>query len=515
MESFATPQENNEQSDAKNDVSRLQQQYRALVWQSRNLSEKDKKSALQFLEGDTKRFDPDTLKTLISHFNEAEKSVERLEQEYGSQIKDEITAGRFASGSEAKYLKWFRDLSYSEKAQYVKGKNSDLHNPKRKEVLDVFLGKRTLDNERIPEAVRAEHKDEFYRSDLQAREALVKGLIAEHKNLKADFLKLPPELQEKYRAQFKSCGLRDRAALLSALKTAKPGEQKETNEKNERQKLLDDFETQMADAVRDNLFSALSIPPNMAWAKTLSLEKLRSVVRGKKSDLFLRMNERIAVRDGFNGLKKELPENERGAWDLRFRNYDLDRRKPLLEELRRKLGKAAGTQEAQGNKYSETALRHTLQTTLQDSSLTQSRLLLTMLKRSRVLRRRAEISTDAKKTDVIAEKTAEKGGKVDKAQVIYLTELRQHGEARFGLKEYLKPKQQSDSRATNMTLLNERKEAVTAEQFQELVENHQKAELFAAWIALAQERLPGADTSKLRSVAEKIDPTVDLLKVAA
>lgn len=515
MESFATPQEQNDkQPGLQNNVSRLQQQYRSLVWQSRSLSEKDKKSALQFLEGDTKNSDPDTLKTLITHFSEAEKSVERLEHEYGGQIKDEITAGRFSSGSEAKYLKWFRSLSYLEKAQYVKEKSTDLHNPKRQEVLNVFLGKRPFDNERIPEAVRAEHKDEFYRGDLQAREALVKRLVAEHKKLKADFLKLPPEMQEKYRTQFKECGLRDREMLLRAIKTAKPGEKNEAGEQTERQKLLGSFEEQMTDAVRNNLFSPLSIPPNITWAKTLSLEKLRGVVQGKKSDLFLRMNERVAVRDNFYSLIKELPEDQRSSWDLRFRNYDLDRRKPLLEELRSKLGKA-GTQETQGNQYSETALRHTLQTALQDSSLTQSRLLFTMLKKSRVLRRRAEISTDAKKTDAIAEKTAEKGGKVDEARVIYLADLRQYGEARFHLKNYLKPKQQSDAKATNMTLLNQRKEAVTAEQFQELVENHQKAELTAAWVALAQERLPGADASKLRQTAEKIDPTVDLLQVAA
>lgn len=511
MESFATPQEQNDKQPATNDVTRLQQQYRTLVWQSRSLSEKDKKSALQFLEGDAKSSDPDTLKTLIGHFNEAEKSVERLEQDYSRQIKEEVEAGRFSKESEAKYRIWFKGLSYLEKAQYVKEKNSDLHNPKRREILDTFLGKRALDNERIPEAVRTEHRDEFLRSDLQAREALVKKLIAQHKQLKAAFLKLPPEICEKYRVQFKESGLKDRERLLKSIGAVeKTGEKGKSAEHGEAEKLIDAFEEKMEGKVRDNLFSPLSIPAYRAWFKNLSLDEKRQRLENSALD----NPERAKVRDGFIKLLSELPEHERAPWDLRFRNYDLDRRKPLVEELRRKLGKT-GTQEMHGNQYSEMALRHTLQTTLQDSSLAQSRLLFTMLRKSRVLRRRAEISTDAKETGAIAEKTADKGGKVDRAQVIYLEQLQHHGEARHHLKEYLKPKQESDAKATNMTLLNERKEAVTAEQFQQLVEHHQKAELTAAWVALACERLPGADASKLRSIAEKIDPTVDLLKVAA
>ncbi|GEM_PF-5451262 len=511
MESFATPQEQNDKQPAENDVTRLQQQYRTLVWQSRSLSEKDKKSALQFLEGDSKSSDPNTLKTLIAHFNEAEKSVERLEQDYTRQIREETGAGRFSKESEERYLKWFKGLSYEEKARYVKEKNSDLHNPKRREILDTFLGKRALDNERIPEAVRREHRDEFLKGDLQAREALVKKLITQHKQLKAIFLKLPPEMQEKYRTQFKESGVKDRELLLRSIgAVAKTDGEGKPAEHFETEKLIDAFEEKMEGKVRDNLLSPLSMPAYRAWFKNLPLPQKRQ--RLGKSDLD--NPEREKVKDAFYELLHGVPQHERTPWDLRFRNYDLDRRKPLTEELRKKLGKTA-VHETPGNQYSETALRHTLQTTLQDSSLTQSRLLFTMLKKSRVLRRRAEISTDAKKTEAIAEKTAEKGGKVDRAQVIYLEQLQHHGEARHHLKEYLKPKQQSDSKATNMSLLNERKEAVTAEQFEQLVENHQKAELTAAWVTLASERLPGADASKLRSMAEKIDPTVDLLKVAA
>ena len=120
------------------DVGTLQAQYRVLVWQSKKLSAKDKKSAFDFLERGEGHDDAATLKKLIAHFGEAEQKAEELEKLYEEEIRTEISAGRFAAASKEKYMKWFKDLSYAEKVTYAREKKSDLHKPERQKLLDIF-----------------------------------------------------------------------------------------------------------------------------------------------------------------------------------------------------------------------------------------------------------------------------------------------------------------------------------------------------------------------------------------
>lgn len=321
------PENPEQQSGGNKDFENLQTQYRELVGKSAVLSEKDKASMLDFLSSDEGR-NPNVLKQRIEHFPQAEKSVEKLNQEYNEQLKKEKEAGRIAEKSIEAYEKWFKELPIKEKTEFVKSKSTDLHDPKRQKLLDVFNGKTEFNGIFIPAAVRDEFRDKFFNGDLEEREALLKQISARHKTLKERFLSLPKEVQQRYRDKFKELGLADREKLLKtiAAKAREASPEKQEAEKVESQRLERDFDAKMKQMVSENKFSPLSVPAYQKWFKGLTLDEKRRAL--KHSDLD--NPQRVRVRDEFY----KLPPETQKKYDLRFRNADLNKRKSILDSIK-------------------------------------------------------------------------------------------------------------------------------------------------------------------------------------
>lgn len=311
------------------DFEHLQTQYRELVGRSFILSEKDKAAMLDFLQTEEGK-NPDALKTRIEHFPQAEKSVEKLNQEYNEQLKKEKETGRIAEKSIEAYEKWFKGLSIKEKTEFVKSKSTDLHNPKRQKLLDAFNGKAQLDGVFIPAAVRNEFRDKFFSGDLEEREALLKQIAAKHKSLKERFLKLPKEVQQRFRNQFKELGLADREKLLKTIAEKKgngePSPEKREAEKVESQRLERDFGAKMKKMVAENLISPLSVSAYQKWFSGLRLDEKRQALQHCDLD----NPERKRVRDEFY----KFPPETQKKYDLRFRNADLNKRKLILDSIK-------------------------------------------------------------------------------------------------------------------------------------------------------------------------------------
>lgn len=471
---------------------KLQGQYRNLVEKSSILSEKDKKSMLDFLFTEEDK-NPDTLQKMVEHFPQAEKSVEKQVADYGKQIREAIEQGLFAKKSAKSYEEWFKELSYEERAAYLKGeKKTDLHDPKRKEVLRKY--------KHLPHAVRDELKEKFFNADFQEREKIVDEATKKHEELKAAFLKLPKEVQEKYHRQFKEMGLKERETFLKSLKETKSaGDEKSP----ENARLCNMFDIKMHKKIEENLFSPLSEPAWEKWFVALSIADKRRMLQ--RSDLD--NPQRVQIRDAFYAVPPEM----RKPHELKFRNADLDSRKAILAQLQQPSAEQ-GSQE-----YPENIVRHTLEQEMRSQSMHHKCLLYTFAKQTGDLRKKAELRYKAKQTGDIAQRAQERGNEVDETGVFYLNDLQHHAEQRHGLKRWLirKKAQGLNAVATNMTLLNRRKEKVGADQFKELVVAHLRNEAITSMITAASGKLPRADKTQLRRVAEKLDLTVDLYRTVA
>jgi hypothetical protein len=265
------------------------------------------------------------------------------------------------------------------------------------------------------------------------------------------------------------------------------------------------------DGVKQNLFSPLSISPNLIWFNSLPTEKQRTVVHKKQSDLYLRMKERKAVRDAFHGL----PQETRQPHELMFRNFDLDRRKELLRSLQKPGGKTEG----RGVSYPDDVLRRTLAVALQTLELQEQLLIHTLLMTEYTLGRRAAIRTDAVYQEDIAEKTEERGRSTDDYQELYLTDLQMHRDNRQGLRRRLLDQNKllanQNALETNTKFLNRERREVSAQEFKNTVVAGQRAELIARLVELASQKLPNADRRAMQKLAEKMDLLVDLHKLAA
>lgn len=496
-------------------VEDLRQEYRQLVWESRTLSKQDKVRGLALLDDPQKGRNANILKVLVSHFAEGERDIENYDRSYEYQIDEEIDAFRFAKNSKSRYLAWFKELSADKKADYIKDKKTDLHNPRRAELVEVFFGKREMNGVRIPAMVRKEFFEEFLNSDLQERETLIKKLTGEHKRLKGAFLALPEEVQKKYREPFKMMTLRERERFLTSLKTLGKSDEAEAggkNEAKERTELKEAFRNQMIeDGVKQNLFSQLSIEPNLIWFESLKTAKQRQVVHEKKSDLYLRMEERKVVRDEFYGLDPKV----RHPHELAFRNADFDLRKEILLGLR---SPKKGSEEKKVS-YPDDVLRRTLTLALQSPELQEQLLIHTLLETEYTLGRRASLRTDAVYQEDIAEKTEGAGRKVDDYQELYIVDLQTHRENRQWIRRRLLDKNKTlanqNATETNTKFLNRQRHEVSAREFRNTVVERQRAELVAHLVDLTAQKLPNADRRAIQRLTEKMDLLIDLHKLAA
>ncbi len=317
-----------QQSGEGQNSEELQSQYRNLVERSSVLSEKDKGVMLDFLNSNEGK-NPDTLKTMIEHFPEAEKSADKINKEYNSQIQKEIAEGRFAKKSAEAYEKWFKDLSFKEKAEVIKAKSTALHDPKRQKLLDAFNGKVESGGVFIPSAVRNEFREKFFNGDLEERTVLLNQIAAQHGKLKERFTALPKEVQEKYREKFKGLGLADREKLLGLI-ASKKGEkstEQKGGEKIESERLDNDFCAETKKMVADNTLAPKSKAQHDDWFKSLPLAQKR--LMATRSEIHSKMKERVKTRDDFYEAIKKSPDM-RVKYELKFRNADLDERKKIL-----------------------------------------------------------------------------------------------------------------------------------------------------------------------------------------
>lgn len=320
-----------QQSGESQNSEKLQAQYRNLVEKSSILNEKDQKAMLDFLQTAEGK-NPDTLKMMLEHFPEAEKSAEKINKEYKTQIEKEIAEGRFAKKSAEDYTKWFKELSFKEKTDAIKNKSTDLHDPKRQKLLDAFNGKTEFGGAFIPAAVRNEFRDQFFNGDIEEREALLKQIAAQHKKLKERFLALPKEAQAKYHEKFKELGLAEREKLLKKIAAEKGKKTPEQigSEKLELQRMDNDFCTETKKMAEDNLLAPKSKLEYDQWFKALPLEQKRSMAT--RSELHTKMRERVNTRNSFYKLIKDSPV-ARTRYELKFRNADLDERKEILDKI--------------------------------------------------------------------------------------------------------------------------------------------------------------------------------------
>lgn len=509
MEDFAEKQAaaQNELQAVKEgaNVEDLRDRLTRLTWHSNALSKKDKAEILNWLTNDPGSRDTNALNLRINEFPAAERSVDKQVEAYHTQIQAEVRAGRFRAESIEAYRRWFKEeLSYEERAEYLKNKKTDLHNPRRTKVFDQFTGKLEIDGVYIPTAVREEAKREFEKADLAEREALVKRLASRHKQLKESFLQLSPDIQKKYAAEFKSCGLHDREKLLKAITGTHPDAAAAGAEKSEEEKLIKKYEEKTSRFVADDLLTETGKIAYDEWFSSLSVEQKRRMLDG--SELDMRKQKRIEVRNRFNALDLKI----RAPRETEFRKADLDRRIEILADL-------TGTGQTGKAKYPEAVVQRTMESTLKDQSLHELRVIHTVLHESQILRRRAEITAGAKKTEDIARKMQERHLKTDEHQIVDLRQLRQHRDFRLRAKKYLVEKRADgmDAKATNMDLLDRNRARINAEQFKELVVNHQKRELVARLVACASQKLPQADPEQLRKIANSMNLTLDLRREAA
>lgn len=492
MENLTTAREgNNDRENFSRDIQGLREKLRSEIAQSR-LSDQEKKEDLHWLTSDPKSSDRKTLQTWLEQLPKSESFREQTLKAYEQKFDRAASQNLVAKNRKNAYMDWARNLPTGELMKYLL--KDDLDRPERVEVLETFR--------RLPAATRKEIEEKFNASGLEERQKLVAAAKKKHEALKAAFLALPKGIQKQYREEFKRRGLGNREKLLKII-----GQGGALPEAVEPQKLRAEFERQMIeDGVKQNLFSPLSIEPNLIWLNSLPIEKQRTVVHEKQSDLYLRMEERVRVRDEF----KALPEGVKRPHELRFRNFDLDRRKELLRQLKKP---------ERATPYPDDVLRRTLAITLQTLELQEQLLIHTLLMTEYTLGRRAAIRTDAVYQEDIAEKTEERGRESDDYQELYLTDLQMHRENRQGLRRRLLDRNKTltnqNALETNTKFLNKERREVSAQEFKNTVVAGQRAELIARLVELASQKLPNADRRAIQKLAEKMDLLVDLHKLAA
>jgi hypothetical protein len=321
-QNLSTPEsaDNNQKKIA--DTEAALQKYKDAIAKSR-IPDADKKQCLAML--DTKpasQHDPKLLEANLKYLPEAERKAEEQRKTYEQALDKAISEGLFSKDPQVKkeYLKWLNSRPFDEREKII---NQPLYKlDDRKKAAGEW--------ERIPEAERKIHQAEWDKLGVEERLIKVTALKRRHETLKAEFLKLPAELQKKYKEQFKNKKLDDREALLSAIaKEVKPTKtsNKEIAEVKESTKLDKDFEVKTEKMVRDNLLAPDSKLKHDNWFKSLPLVRKRYMINN--SDLDTRMKERKDTLKAFN----KTPPEVRAKHDLRFRNADLDRRQAMLLEL--------------------------------------------------------------------------------------------------------------------------------------------------------------------------------------
>lgn len=488
------------------DVESLLKKYKDELTNNPDIFDADKESMIKWLNTTTtSEHTPDAIDSYIKLIPEIEKKSKEETAKYGKKMEDLNKKGAehglilVSERSQQEYLAWL-------KKQPLKVRQKVHEQPFYKEAERLKM----LENfKRLPEAERhARVKEINAKKGIEEKGPFVEALLKQHTALKTRFLALPKEVQEQNREKFKAMTLKDREEFFKKMTKKNgfqviEGGQKEGAE-NADQRLCAQFELKMAQKVKENLFSPLSMEAYGLWFAALpTAQKQRALL---KSDLD--NPEREAVRDEFAKLVEDPKIKLR--YQLPFRNGDLDKRKEILTEIR-------GAAEGNKRKYPKEILEHHLMQELKNPELKLQRELYTIVKDATTWRRRAEIRHHTKDTEKIAEHAEKEGQEVDEGHVIYMNDLIHHAEARKEMKDFWKGKKEEGqyAQATNLRLENNQHRDLTGEEAKEQLVNHQESELDAKWFARVQARLPGADIIDIRKASQKIDKTIDLRQIAA
>lgn len=312
------------EKDKAQNLEQLRQTYQELVDGS-GLNDQEKKACKDWLATGESR-DPKQLTMRIDHFTKAEQASAKLVDAYAKKIEESVRADLLSGKSKQSYLDWFKGLSFPDKQKYLA--KSDLDKPERHAALEAY--------KRLPSAIREELREKFFGGGLKERQKLMAEATKRHKELKATFLKLPREIQQKYAAQFKESRFDEREKLLAKVGVETKNANNSKNKKNaqaqqeqaEVKRMEAAFESKMRRGVEANLFSVSSMRSYREWFVGLSLPEKRKAL--KHSDL-----DNPERRKTLKAFLKFSPE-ARAPHELKFRNVDLDRRKEILAELQAK-----------------------------------------------------------------------------------------------------------------------------------------------------------------------------------
>ncbi len=480
----------------------------------------DKKKLIELLgTKPVHELNPAHLAANINYIPELEKAAADNITKYTKKMADLNLKGKEEGGglelvstkAQKEYLDWLGEQPFEVREKTLK--EPFYKTAERLKLLEDF--------KHVPKAERKACLKKVNEIDgLEEKQKFVDELRKRHETLKAAFFELPEAVQKNYKEKFRALKLADRAGLLKTLGKIVPDEGKKESETAERTKLTNDFRAQMKEQVqlRSPLgiprFSPLSIPSNIAWLQSLTIDQQRSVVNEKKSDLFILMNERKEAVSTFEVWVAKLPPPQQTSYLWRFANADIDKRLLLLSEIKPLVQeKGKGTSKSGKRSYPPEIMEKTIQTALHDPHVQHQRLLLTMLDESLVLKKRAKVRYDAEHADVTMRKAEERGNEVDERQVLHIETLTNKAESRFSLKKFLRGKEEKGdvhAVANNMVLTNAGNDEVSIEEFEKHAVDHQREEAIAAIINLSVARLPGMDREQMRKNLAKRDLHVDL-----
>ena len=321
-------------------------------------------------------------------------------------------------------MKWWRKLTDQQRINHLKNKDTDLHNPRRKELRDIMdpdispppvADKQT--QIRLPQSIRKQYWKEFLKGDLEDREALVAKLVKTHIELKNAFLECPADAQKKYQDEFVNANFDQRKTLLKKIQkeTGQEVLRKKEKPENENGRLDKSYQNKI-----DTMTSAKPIPTlskgtgkvYAIWFKGLSLEEKRTMIHHSELDSRLDpatgKNLRVVVRDRF--LK--LPPDVQLKHKKQFLEVDVDRRIQMLDNLEH----PEKSSENKGEKieYTPDQIRAAIEEAKHEPSVQQSLLVTNLidLKFEQHKRAREKLGiSDAAKSELVMKKADEKGMK--------------------------------------------------------------------------------------------------------
>lgn len=384
-------------------------------------NEHDAKEYLNWVKSET---DVSRLKQADANFGKTVDFVKKINTDYEVDMKKAAQEGLFAEKSIPAYMKWWRKLTDQQRINHLKNKDTDLHNPRRKELRDIMDPEMSpppvadqKTQTRLPQAIRKQYWKEFLKGDLQEREALVAKLVKSHIELKNAFLELPTDVQKKYMNEFANADLDKRKALLKRI-------QKETGQKTLDKKEKPENENARLDKSYQNKIDAMTNAkpiPTLSkgtgkayaiWFKGLSLEEKKTMLHHSELDSRVDpatgKNLRVVVRDRF--LK--LPADVQAKHQATFIDADVDRRLQILEGLENP-EKAAKTQ-GESVEYTPDQIKHAIEEAKRDPKVQESLLVTNLvdLKFEQHKRARQHLGISAgAKSELVMQKAEEKGMK--------------------------------------------------------------------------------------------------------